>query len=85
MFNKRRKTHMENRKLMSEYYKPDGGVAKIYQVVNNLDERDAYYSITYKDKDGVRIGIEDFPYKSINYVEDAAENWTLGIKQVLFS
>ncbi len=76
---------MTNRKLMSEYYKPDGGVAKIYQVVNNLDERDAYYSIVYKDKDGVRIGTEDFPYKSIHYVEDAAENWTLGIKQLLHS
>ena len=75
---------MTNRKLMSEYYKEDGSVAKIYQVVNDLDDRDAFYSITYKDKNGVNIGTEDFPYKSIYFVEDAAENWTLGIKQVLF-
>ena len=25
---------------------------------------------------------EDFPQKSINYVEDAAENWALGIKKL---
>ena len=75
---------MTNRKLMSEYYKDDGAVAKVYQVINNLNERDAYYSITYKDKDGVKIGVEDFPFKSLYYVEDAAENFSLGIKQVLF-
>jgi hypothetical protein len=23
---------------------------------------------------------EDFPYKALGYVEDAAENWCLGIK-----
>jgi hypothetical protein len=23
---------------------------------------------------------EDFPYKALGFVEDAAENWTLGIK-----
>jgi hypothetical protein len=23
---------------------------------------------------------EDFPYKALRYVEDAAENWTKGIK-----
>ena len=26
---------------------------------------------------------EDFKFKSLRYVEDAAENWTLGIKQLL--
>jgi hypothetical protein len=45
-----------------------------------MDGDHSYYSITYKDKDGVRLGTEDFPFKSLQYVEDAAENWTLGIK-----
>jgi hypothetical protein len=82
---KRRKLEMTNRKLMSEYYKDDGSVAKIYQVVSSLDgdSDKSFFSITYKDKHGVRIGVEDFPHKSIHYVEDAAENWTLGIKQLL--
>lgn len=76
-------TEMNNRKLMSEYYKDDGSVAKIYQVVTGMDGEHSFFSITYKDATGVRIHTEDFPFKALNYVEDAAENWTLGIKQLL--
>ena len=76
-------SEMNNRKLMSEYYKPDGSVAKIYQVVTGMDGEHSFFSITYKDASGTRITNEDFKYKSLRYVQDAAENWTLGIKQLL--
>ncbi len=65
---------------MSEYYKEDGSVAKVYQVVTGMDGERSFFSITYKDTNGVRLMQEDFPYKALGYVEDAAENWTLGIK-----
>ena len=71
---------MNNQKLISEYYREDKAVAKIYRVITDMDGDHSYYSITYKDKDGVRLGTADFPFKSLQYVEDAAENWTLGIK-----
>ena len=74
---------MNHRKLMGEYYKDDGGVAKVYQVINAMDGEHSFFSITYKDATGSRIQTEDFPYKSLRFVEDAAENWTLGIKQLL--
>ena len=65
---------------MSEFYKQDGSVAKVYQVVTGMDGERSFFSITYKDPNGVRLMQEDFPYKALGYVEDAAENWTLGIK-----
>ena len=71
---------MDNTKLMSEHYKKDGSVAKIYQVVTGMDGEHSFFSITYKDPHGNRIMREDFPYKALGYVEDAAENWTKGIK-----
>jgi hypothetical protein len=73
---------MNNQKLISEYYKDDGSVAKIYRVIKEMDGDHSFYSITYKDNKGKRIATEDFPFKALNYVEDAAENWTLGIKVV---
>jgi len=79
MNNKRRKIPMQNRKLMSEFYRDGGGVAKVYQVVNNLDDRNNFYSITYKDASGTRTGTEDFPYKSLQYVNDVAEDWALQV------
>ena len=71
---------MNHRKLISEYYKDDGSVAKIYQVINGRDGEHSFFSIAYKDTTGTRITTEDFKFKSLRYVEDAAENWTLGIK-----
>ena len=75
---------MNNQKLISEYYREDKAVAKIYRVITEMDGDHSYYSITYKDKDGVRLGTEDFKFKALRYVEDAAENWTLGIKEVTY-
>ncbi len=76
---------MEHGMLISEYYKDDddGGVAKIYQITEDNDT--SYYSIAFFNKHKVMIATEDFRNKSLRYVEDAAENWTIGIKQVLAS
>lgn len=38
--------------------------------------------IRYYDSNGIRFFTEEFPDKSIRYVEDAAENWALGIKKL---
>tara|TARA_B100000586_G_C19738083_1_gene272657 strand:- start:29 stop:271 length:243 start_codon:yes stop_codon:yes gene_type:complete len=76
-------TEMNHRKLMGEYYKDDGSVAKLYQVINGMDGEHSFFSITYKDATGIRMTTEDFKYKSLSYVEDAAENWQRGIKQLL--
>jgi len=73
---------MNNTKLISEYYKDDGGIAKIYRVITEMDGDHSYYSVTYKDRFGKRIAKEDYPYKALGFVEDAAENWTLGIKEI---
>ena len=45
-----------------------------------MDGEHSFFSITFKDPDGNRIMREDFPYKALGYVEDAATNWTKGIK-----
>ena len=74
---------MNHKKLMSEYYKQDGSVAKLYQVINGMDGEHSFFSITYKDPHGSRITTEDFKFKSLAILIDAAENWTLGIKQLL--
>jgi hypothetical protein len=37
---------MNNTKLMSEHYKEDGSVAKIYQVVTGMDGEHSFFSIT---------------------------------------
>lgn len=39
-----------------------------------------HYSIRYYTEDGVEFRKEDFVNKSLQFVEDAAENWALGIK-----
>jgi hypothetical protein len=38
------------------------------------------YQIRYCDLSGDCFKSEDFPGKSLRFVEDAAENWTMGIK-----
>jgi hypothetical protein len=38
------------------------------------------YHIRYYDLSGDCFKTEDFPGKSLRFVEDAAENWTMGIK-----
>ncbi len=41
------------------------------------------YYIDYYGHDGSHIVKESFPNKSLHYVEDAAENWSLGVKTLL--
>lgn len=38
------------------------------------------YQIEYYDQGGTLFHTEDFSGKSLRYVEDAAENWAMGIK-----
>ena len=61
--------------VISEYYKSGGGSAQVRQ-----NEKDEYF-VLYFDEKGNVIDSEKFPGKSVHYVEDAAENWALGIKE----
>ena len=65
--------------LISKYYKDDGTVAEVHN--NQIDEDKVYNYIVYKDENGI-IGKEVFQGKSISYVEDAAENYALGITEL---
>jgi len=38
--------------------------------------------INYYDDQGHHFFFEEYPEKSLRYVEDAAENWALGIKKL---
>lgn len=61
--------------MISEYFKDGGEVASVHKARGRND-----FFIIYADNDGV-IDTERFPGKSLQYVEDAAENWALGIKK----
>jgi hypothetical protein len=63
--------------LISTYFKEDANSARA-EVLKN--EAGGYYYIDYYDIGGNKFFTEAFPDKSIHYVEDAAENWALGIK-----
>jgi hypothetical protein len=40
------------------------------------------YYLKYYEKNGRCFHTESFPGRSVYYVEDAAENWALGIKNI---
>jgi hypothetical protein len=61
--------------LISEYYKPNDGSAQVRQ-----NPKTKEYFIIYFAEDGQIFDSEKFPDKSLRYVEDAAENYALGIK-----
>ena len=48
----------------------------------HFDFKDEYAYIKYFGADGRCFYTEDFPNKSIHYVNDAAENWCVGIKKL---
>lgn len=50
------------------------------EVWMNFKEEVAF--VRYFDDNGKHFFTEEFPGKSIHYVNDAAENWTLGIKKL---
>ena len=47
-----------------------------------MDFKEEQLFIEYFDDHGKLFFSEEFPGKSMRYVEDAAENWALGIKQL---
>jgi hypothetical protein len=63
--------------LISTYFKENANAARA-EVLKN--EAGSYYYIDYYDAGGNKVFTEAFPDKSIQYVEDAAENWAVGIK-----
>lgn len=67
-----------NRKISTYYADPPGrGHCEVWM---NFKDEIAY--IDYFDDTGKKFYTEDFPNNSIHYVEDAAENWALGIKKL---
>ncbi|MBT5356130.1 MAG: hypothetical protein HOK95_05980 [Candidatus Marinimicrobia bacterium] len=58
--------------VISEYYKDDD------KAIVHKDGKD--FCISFVDYNGMEYGFERFVGKSIYYVEDAGENWALGVK-----
>lgn len=52
------------------------------KAVIKYNSKEECFLIDYYDDVGHRFYSEEFPDKSLHYVEDAAENWTLGIKKL---
>jgi len=48
----------------------------------HVDSKNEMFYIKYFDDAGRQFYTEDFPNKSLAFVEDAAENWTLGIRKI---
>lgn len=65
-------------KKISTYY-AESGKGKA-DVCMDFKEEIAY--IEYFDSNDKCFFREEFPNKSLHYVEDAAENWALGIKKI---
>jgi hypothetical protein len=65
-------------KKLSTFYKDD---SKSFCEIH-VDLKEEMFYIKYFDNKGNRFCVEDFPGRSLRYVEDAAENWTLGIKVI---
>ena len=64
-----------------------GNKVSTFFAENNLGRAEVFHGhdshyIEYYDQNGVLFHTEHFQGKSIHYVEDAAENWALGIKQL---
>lgn len=63
--------------LISTYFKEDTAAGRA-EVLKN--EEGGYYYVDYYDAGGNKFFTEAFPNKSVQYVENAAENWVMGIK-----
>lgn len=65
-------------KYISSYYADDGrGYCELH-----VDFKEEMFYIKYFDDNGKKFFTEEFPNKSMRYVEDAAENWAAGIKKL---
>lgn len=63
---------------LSTYYSDFGkGYCEVH-----FDFKEEYAYIKYFDNNEKHFFTEDFKNKSMRYVEDAAENWALGIKKL---
>jgi hypothetical protein len=49
---------------------------------NSNDYKEEYAYIKYFTEEGTKYFEETFPNNSLRYVEDAAENWALGYKDL---
>jgi hypothetical protein len=65
-------------KQISTYFKEGTELKARAEVV--FDSDNTVYNIEYYNLQGQIFHTESFPGKSVHYVEDAAENWALGIK-----
>jgi hypothetical protein len=65
-------------KKLSTYYSDFGkGYCEIH-----VDYKEEMFYIKYFDNNKKNFFVEEFLNKSMRYVEDAAENWALGIKKL---
>lgn len=48
----------------------------------HIDSKNEMFYIKYFDNHGRQFYVEDFPDKSLHYVEEAAENWCRGTKNL---
>lgn len=48
----------------------------------HVDAKNEMFYIKYFDNTGRMFFVEDFPDKSLVYVEEAAENWCRGLKKL---
>lgn len=67
-------------KLISIYYKEENNSRARAEVIR--EDRDGKYSIHYYHANGDLFKTESFDGKSINYVENLAENWALNIQNL---
>lgn len=65
------------RKISTYYADDNSGHCDV-----NLDLKTEMFFIEYFDTNGKMYFTEEFPNKSLRYVEDAGENWALGIKKL---
>tara|TARA_B110000908_G_scaffold72905_1_gene87928 strand:+ start:1260 stop:1496 length:237 start_codon:yes stop_codon:yes gene_type:complete len=65
-------------KHLSTYYKDH---SKAYCEIH-VDMKEEMFYIKFYNDSGKQFFVEEFPNKSHRYVEDAAENWALGIKLI---
>ncbi len=65
-------------KKLSTYYHDNG---KAWAEIH-IDTKDELLYIKYFNESGILLCSEEFPNRSMRYVEDAAENWAMGIKRL---
>ncbi len=66
-------------KKLSTFWKDDQSE---YCEIHVELEEEQFYIKYYKEGEAARFHTEELKGKSLRYVEDAAENWALGIKKI---